>query len=378
MDGASPEKILLIANPASRHGEGIVDAARVEALLHERADAELTVLMTQRRGHAEELAAAAGGFDLVVVVGGDGAAHEVANGLMRIPREGRPAMGVVPAGSGNDYALSLGMSRSLEEAARQLVSAPRRWVDLGVCNGRHFIETLSFGLDAAIALDTIERRKRTGAAGVTLYMQSGLPRFDTMRFPLDGFQKFDPAYQHNDFRNNRGSLGMPDQPIEYNPRRTAGFSLRTNPFSSWFYTQENTPFMQSKTPYTYLYFVNNFGQDLNFFRAIHNQNVARGLNLGVDFRVYDVYGAYTNSRSNQYNVRVTGNYITRDAKYRILFGYIHNVAAVGENGGIRTDSLFTKNMETNRLRIPVSLSDARTRWRENKYFFKQSYHFYDY
>ena len=178
MDGASPEKILLIANPASRHGEGIVDAARVEALLHERADAELTVLMTQRRGHAEELAAAAGGFDLVVVVGGDGAAHEVANGLMRIPREGRPAMGVVPAGSGNDYALSLGMSRSLEEAARQLVSAPRRWADLGVCNGRHFIETLSFGLDAAIALDTIERRKRTGAAGVTLYMQSG---FDQLR-----------------------------------------------------------------------------------------------------------------------------------------------------------------------------------------------------
>lgn len=178
MDGASPEKILLIANPASCHGEGIVDAARVEALLHERADAELTVLMTQRRGHAEELAAAAGGFDLVVVVGGDGAAHEVANGLMRIPREGRPAMGVVPAGSGNDYALSLGMSRSLEEAARQLVSAPRRWADLGVCNGRHFIETLSFGLDAAIALDTIERRKRTGAAGVTLYMQSG---FDQLR-----------------------------------------------------------------------------------------------------------------------------------------------------------------------------------------------------
>ena len=66
----------------------------------------------------------------------------------------------------------------LEEAARQLVSAPRRWADLGVCNGRHFIETLSFGLDAAIALDTIERRKRTGAAGVTLYMQSG---FDQLR-----------------------------------------------------------------------------------------------------------------------------------------------------------------------------------------------------
>lgn len=174
VDGSFPEKILIIANPASRHGEGIVDAARVERLLHAPDVAELTMLMTQWQGHAEDLAAAAGRFDLVVVVGGDGAAHEVANGLMLIPREERPAMGVIPAGSGNDYAFALGMSPSLEESVRQLVSAPRRWVDLGVCNGRYFIETLSFGLDAAIALDTIERRERTGAAGLSLYVQSGI------------------------------------------------------------------------------------------------------------------------------------------------------------------------------------------------------------
>lgn len=233
--------------------------------------------------------------------------------------------------------------------------------------------------------DSIRRARLAGLArnkGETeyfydLYMQSGLPQFDTMVFALDGFQKYDPTYQHGDFRNSRGSLGMPDQPIEFNPRQTSGFTHRTNPYTSWFYTQENTPFLQTKTPYTYLYFVNNFGQDLNFFRAIHNQNVARGLNLGVDFRVYDVYGPYNNSQSNQYNVRVTGNYITRDSKYRILFGYIHNVAAVGENGGMKADSVFTKNMETNRLRVPVYMSRAKSRWRENKYFFKQSYHFYD-
>ena len=172
-DGSSDRKILLIANPAARHGEGIVDAARIEGLLRRLGAENLTVLMTQRQGHAEELAAGAEAFDLVVVVGGDGAAHEAANGLMRIPRDARPALGVVPAGSGNDYAYALGMSPSLEETARQLVSAPRRWTDLGVCNGRYFVETLSFGLDAAIALDTMERRKRTGGSGVSLYMQSG-------------------------------------------------------------------------------------------------------------------------------------------------------------------------------------------------------------
>ena len=163
--------------------------------------------------------------------------------------------------------------------------------------------------------DSIRRAKLAGLArnkGETeyyydLYMQSGLPQFDTMVFVLDGFQKYDPTYQHGDFRNSRGSLGMPDQLIEFNPRQTSGFNHRTNPYTSWFYTQENTPFLQTKTPYTYLYFVNNFGQDLNFFRAIHNQNVARGLNVGIDFRVYDVYGPYNNSQSNQYNVGVTGN-----------------------------------------------------------------------
>lgn len=232
--------------------------------------------------------------------------------------------------------------------------------------------------------DSIRRAKLAGLAknrGETVYfydipMQSGLPVFDTMRYPLDGFQVYDEAYRHRDFRANRGNFGMPDQLLEYVPHRVSGFSLRTNPFSSWYYTPENTPFYQSKNPYTTLYFVNNFGKDLNYFKATYHQNVARGLNLGVDFRVYDVYGNYINSRSNQYNVRFSGNYITRDSKYRIVFGYIHNVAAVGENGGLKYDSLFTRNSINNRLRMPVNMESADSRWRENRYFFKQSYHFY--
>lgn len=160
MSGDVRQRVLILANPAARHGKGIVDAARAERLLNRQEGMEVTTLLTQRQGHAEELAAAAEGFDLVVVVGGDGSAHEAVNGLMRIPRKARPALGVVPAGSGNDYAFSLGMSPSLEEAVSQLASAPRRLVDLGTCNGRYFAETLSFGLDAAIALDTVERRER--------------------------------------------------------------------------------------------------------------------------------------------------------------------------------------------------------------------------
>ncbi|MCM1170166.1 MAG: putative porin [Bacteroides sp.] len=232
--------------------------------------------------------------------------------------------------------------------------------------------------------DSVRRAKLAGLAksrGETVYfydlpMQSGLPVFDTMTYPLDGFQIYDEAYHHNDFRANRGNFGMPDQLLEYMPRTESGFRLRTNPFSSWFYTPQNTPFFQTKNPYTTLYFVNNFGKDFNYFKATYYQNVARGLNMGVDFRVYDVYGNYINSRSNQYNVRFSGNYISRDSKYRIIFGYFHNVASVGENGGLKADSLFFKNSNNNRLRMPVNMEKASNRWRENRYFFKQSYHFY--
>lgn len=189
---AASGKVLLIANPTSQHGRAAVAAARVESLMRERLGSALTVLFTQWPGHAEQLASAAEGFDLVVVVGGDGSAHEAANGLLSIPADRRPALGVIPAGSGNDYAHSLGMSPLLEESVGQLMGAPRRWLDVGVCNGRHFVETLSFGLDAAIARDTVERRKRTGASGAALYMRSGIDQllhhldFHRMSAVLDG------------------------------------------------------------------------------------------------------------------------------------------------------------------------------------------------
>ncbi len=106
------------------------------------------------------------------LVGGDGVVHETLAGLMRIPREKRPAFALIPCGNGNDYARTLGMSLVMEEALT-LSSAQRISADVGVCNGEYFAETLSFGLDAAIALGTYERRRRTGREGTRLFVEEG-------------------------------------------------------------------------------------------------------------------------------------------------------------------------------------------------------------
>lgn len=195
---ASLGKLLLIVNPASKNGSGAVAGALAERLLKKHIGAQLTgcdVQFTEAPRHAIELAAAAASYDTVIALGGDGVIHEVAGGLMRIPKADRPVFGIVPVGSGNDYARTLNMSKDVSQAVDQLLAAEVKPADVGCCNGEYFVETLSFGLDAAIALDTVERRKHTSKSDTALYFEAGIDQLlhhlDTYHYSmsLDGGPK---------------------------------------------------------------------------------------------------------------------------------------------------------------------------------------------
>jgi YegS/Rv2252/BmrU family lipid kinase len=149
-------------------------------------ESRVEFVLTEAPGHATEIARACPveRAATVFALGGDGIAHEVVNGLMQVPRESRPAFGLIPMGSGNDLARTIGMSESVPDAIVQFLDATERAFDIGCCNGEYFDETLSFGLDAAIALDTNERRKRTGQRGTVLYLSSGI---DQLLHHLDLF-----------------------------------------------------------------------------------------------------------------------------------------------------------------------------------------------
>lgn len=168
-------KVLLVANPAAQNGKGAAAAQRAAAVLRAAwGEGVLDVVNTQRSGHAVDVAREAASYATVIALGGDGVINEAANGLMSIAPEHRPVLGIVPVGSGNDYARTLGMSCDVGQALDQILSASPRPVDVGCVNGRWFVETLSFGLDAAIALDTVDRRAKTGRTGTILYMESGI------------------------------------------------------------------------------------------------------------------------------------------------------------------------------------------------------------
>lgn len=168
-------RMLVIVNPVAQNGRA-KQAAReaVAALRAKLGEAHVEMRETEGARHATKIAREADGFDTVVALGGDGLIHEVVNGLMQRDDAERPAFGIIPVGSGNDYAASLGASGKVLRAVDQLLSAPVRSVDVGCCNGEFYVETVSFGLDAAIAIDTMERRKRTGRTGTMLYFAAGV------------------------------------------------------------------------------------------------------------------------------------------------------------------------------------------------------------
>ncbi len=177
-------RTLVIANPASHSGRGASGAEVVRRVLSSYGSATegFDLWLTEAPGQAQTMAAQAGAYDTVICLGGDGAIHEVVNGLMSLADDERPCLGVIPLGSGNDFARTLGLSLNDPEASlAQLLTGTRRRIDIGhvtsdTCpEGTYFAETLSFGLDAAIAMDTTTRRAEgTRQQGAGLFVTSSL------------------------------------------------------------------------------------------------------------------------------------------------------------------------------------------------------------
>jgi YegS/Rv2252/BmrU family lipid kinase len=158
---------LLIANPEARHGETAKLLPVVEQLL---CNLPHDMVVTECAGQATELAAAAANYDLVVATGGDGTVHEVLNGLMRIPAAERPALGLLPTGSGNDTRRMLGVPDDLARAALVLATGERRRFDVGVCNGIYFNNSFAAGLDAKVTAKAVEYKITKRRSGLWLYV----------------------------------------------------------------------------------------------------------------------------------------------------------------------------------------------------------------
>lgn len=146
------QRVAVVINPTAGTG-GRTGVARARAELAGSAIAgrglEVEVFVTERPGHARELAAAAveEGVSTVIVWGGDGTINEV--GSVVAFRD--VTFGIIPSGSGNGLARELGIPFDPVRAIDVALGGRHCWIDAGELDGRLFFTIAGIGLDARVA-----------------------------------------------------------------------------------------------------------------------------------------------------------------------------------------------------------------------------------
>ena len=135
--------VLLILNPRAGMKKGTRQLNKIKKIL-EKADCAVTVHETTARGDATAFAKEhAGDYDVVVSIGGDGTLNEVISGVRASGAD--VMLAHIPAGSTNDFAVSLNLPVSLRRAAKNVVKGVARPLDIGSFNGRDFVYIASCG-----------------------------------------------------------------------------------------------------------------------------------------------------------------------------------------------------------------------------------------
>ena len=182
MPPVSSRRIAFLSNPASGVGDG--HAGRDAVIRHLRAaGAEVSDLVGHDAQESQTLVrkAIADGVDTVVVSGGDGLVHLAVQALART----EVALGIVPAGTGNDAARALGLPLGDPLAAADVILGDRRRaIDLGRSGDRWFLTVLATGFDALVARRGGAMRWPRGSLRYTVAVAAELPRFRPLRYTL--------------------------------------------------------------------------------------------------------------------------------------------------------------------------------------------------
>lgn len=139
---------------------------------------EVTVYPTQARGDAiKKTRRKKDKYDIVVCSGGDGTLDEVFTGMMQCKK--KVPIGYIPAGSTNDFAVSLNLSKNMVQAAEDIVTGENFPVDVGMFNDDVFVYIAAFGLFTEVTYETDQQIKNV--LGHMAYLLEGMKCLATIK-----------------------------------------------------------------------------------------------------------------------------------------------------------------------------------------------------
>ena len=173
-DRTMAKRMLVVRNPKA--GSFLSQNTFLEAagVIFKDESFNVYVYTTTGRGDATRIAREEGpGVDRIVAFGGDGTLSEVINGVMHLPAKDRPELGYIPAGTTNDFASGVGLSRNIVKAAQTVLTGIPEPLDVGrFGEERYFSYVASFGTFTKASYSASQDLKN--ALGYAAYLLEGL------------------------------------------------------------------------------------------------------------------------------------------------------------------------------------------------------------
>ena len=185
-------KAAAVLNPRAAGGRAAKLWPKISQALEQRLGT-VEPLFTEHPDHATELTrqALARGYDLIIAIGGDGTANEVANGFLKDDQPINPnaRVGFIPIGTGSDLQRTLGISSDVDEAAETIASGAPWPIDVGRATlvshegkplSRYFVNLLSFGMGGDVSVRA-KKNVFSGLSGKLAFLYGTAAVFLTYR-----------------------------------------------------------------------------------------------------------------------------------------------------------------------------------------------------
>lgn len=151
------ENILFIVNPIAGGGKAMGLIPLIEEEMKKN-NIEFKIIITERESQATEIAENhIDEYTLIVAVGGDGTVNEIAKGIIR---KGRGILAIIPGGTGNDLARSIGIPLNAKNAIKLMLKGNKKEIDIGKVNSYNFLNIASAGFDAEVVINNERIKKK--------------------------------------------------------------------------------------------------------------------------------------------------------------------------------------------------------------------------
>ena len=231
----------------------------------------------------------------------------------------------------------------------------------------------SFNSSAATA-DSVKTKPKKDSTIVSYFTKefekSGILDLRSYDTTITGYQNYDPLMKQSVFHAFQGNIGQASRDLILYPfLRNSGFDYGIHTSDPYLFQNDSVRYYKVLKTFTELRYEQG-AQKETFFEAVFSRNLYQSLNLGFDLRVMNAPGSYLRQRTNFINFVGTLQFFSKNKRYGVIANFLLNRLIFNENGGIKYDSIFEQNLETNRQLYAIRLEQASNRVHETGFFMK--------